>query len=203
MYTPMRARLLAGLVTTGALLAACGGDDEATSPSTTEAAVEADTRADVGSFDDADIQFLHGMIPHHEDAISMAELVEGRTERPELLRLSEAVIASQEPEVEQMELLLEEAGEPSDGADGGHDMSEMMGEADMGALEGLTGVEFDLAFIDAMTVHHEGAITDAEEVLESGENPQVRALAEEIIAAQQAEIDQMAAWKAAWAPDAT
>jgi uncharacterized protein (DUF305 family) len=60
---------------------------------------------------------------------------------------------------------------------------------------------FDLAFIEAMIPHHEGAIEMAEVALENSENEEIRVLAEEIIAAQRAEIEQMEAWREEWYPE--
>ena len=44
-----------------------------------------------------------------------------------------------------------------------------------------------------MIRHHEGAITMAETVLEAGTNPDVELLAQQIVVAQQAEIEQLRA----------
>lgn len=69
---------------------------------------------------------------------------------------------------------------------------------DLGPADG----QFDLRFIDAMIPHHEGAVVMAEAALENSQRPEIRALAEEIIAAQAVEIQQMRDWRAAWYPDA-
>lgn len=61
---------------------------------------------------------------------------------------------------------------------------------------------FDLRFIDGMVLHHQGAIAMAEQVLEKSERPELKQLAEEIIAAQQQEISQMQQWRQAWYPTA-
>jgi uncharacterized protein (DUF305 family) len=60
---------------------------------------------------------------------------------------------------------------------------------------------YDALFIDSMIVHHEGAVTMARQALQSAERPEIRRMAEEIIVAQQAEIERMRAWRAAWYPD--
>lgn len=66
----------------------------------------------------------------------------------------------------------------------------------------MTTMEFDLAFIDMMIAHHDGAIAMAKVALERGEHAEIRALAEEIVASQGKEIDQLRAWRAEWYPDA-
>jgi uncharacterized protein (DUF305 family)/uncharacterized cupredoxin-like copper-binding protein len=62
--------------------------------------------------------------------------------------------------------------------------------------------DFDLMFIDMMIVHHEGAIAMAEVALTEGEHQEIRDLASAIIESQQAESDQMTAWRDEWYPDA-
>ncbi len=65
-------------------------------------------------------------------------------------------------------------------------------------LEGKSGDAFDEAFIDEMTVHHQGAIDMANLVLETSERPELLKLAENIIKAQSAEITMMQEWKQTW-----
>lgn len=187
-----------------ALLAvACSGDTEqVTDPGDT--GVES---TEESTYNDADITFLQGMIPHHEQAVEMSELVPERTERTELEQLAEDIIASQEAEIAQMEQMLDDAGAstPDDmdmdmeGMDHGG-MSGMMTDEQMGRLVDLNGVEFDLMFLDMMIEHHEGAIESAEQLLDEGQNPQARELAEGIIPEQEAEVEQMTTWRQEWAP---
>jgi uncharacterized protein (DUF305 family) len=60
---------------------------------------------------------------------------------------------------------------------------------------------FDAQFIDAMIVHHEGAVTMAEEARAQATKEEIRTLADAILASQRAEIEQMKAWRKAWYPD--
>jgi uncharacterized protein (DUF305 family) len=60
--------------------------------------------------------------------------------------------------------------------------------------------EFDLLFLDMMIPHHESAIAMARVALERAEHVEIRTLAQDIIAGQSAEIDQMRAWRDAWYP---
>lgn len=60
---------------------------------------------------------------------------------------------------------------------------------------------YDAAFIDSMIVHHEGAVIMANQALEQAERPELLALANEIISAQEAEIAQMNDWRSAWYSD--
>ena len=68
-----------------------------------------------------------------------------------------------------------------------------------GADEGVTGEDFDRAFIDAMVPHHESAIAMARAAKEAGlSQPDLVRVADDILATQQGEIDQMKRWRAEW-----
>ncbi|MEG4529077.1 DUF305 domain-containing protein [Microcoleus sp. D2_18a_D3] len=75
-----------------------------------------------------------------------------------------------------------------------HDMSMDLGPAD---------ADYDLRFIDGMTVHHQGAVNMAKEVLNKSKRPEMKKLATDIIAAQNREINQMKEWRKAWYPKAS
>jgi uncharacterized protein (DUF305 family) len=62
--------------------------------------------------------------------------------------------------------------------------------------DGMMMEDADVAFACGMIAHHQGAIDMAEVLLEHGDDPQMRALAEEIIAAQGPEIERMTTWLA-------
>lgn len=61
--------------------------------------------------DEADKLFLELMIPHHQAAVPMAEAVLERTDRPEVERLADAIVASQRGEIEIMREMLQNRGE--------------------------------------------------------------------------------------------
>mgnify|MGYP001584118002 CR=1 FL=1 len=75
----------------------------------------------------------------------------------------------------------------------GHDMAMtgMVDGATMTKLESLKGAEFDTLWLKSMIGHHEGAIEMAKTELANGQNVDGKQLAQTIIDAQQAEIDQM------------
>jgi uncharacterized protein (DUF305 family) len=60
---------------------------------------------------------------------------------------------------------------------------------------------FDALFIDGMIPHHEGAVTMAQEALQNAERPEVKQLAQQIIDAQEREVEQMQAWRQQWYGD--
>jgi len=67
---------------------------------------------------------------------------------------------------------------------------------------GAADANYDLRFIDAMTVHHQGAVEMAKEAQQKSQRPQIKKLAEDIIKAQNKEINQMKQWRQAWYPKA-
>jgi uncharacterized protein (DUF305 family) len=75
----------------------------------------------------------------------------------------------------------------------GEDMPGMMAQEDMNGLKASTGAEFDQMFLTMMIEHHEGAIEMAETEQTEGQNPDAIALAKQIVADQQAEIQTMRA----------
>ena len=196
---------LAGLVLT-ATLAACA-DQSATPPAATtsptgtttalgtaSASASSDVAAD---HNDQDTTFAQMMIIHHEGAIEMSQLAIERAETPEVVALAERIAEAQGPEIDEMTAGLSTWGEdvsPDDhgGMDmGGMDMDGMSQEEMMAQLDAMSGAEFDQTFLEAMIAHHEGAVEMSEQQVAEGQNPDAVALAEKIIADQQAEITEM------------
>ncbi len=181
-----RTLALAGMgVALSLLLAACGST--AASPQGSAVAAAA-----------ADISFAQLMIPHHQQAVEMADLARGRASSPEVEQLAVQIKAAQDPEIQVMSDWLREWGAPLEMGDdhGSHDMggmtmSGMMTDEDMQALANATGSEFDRLWLQMMIAHHQGAISMADEVRAESTNADVTALAREVIAAQAAEIDTM------------
>ncbi|WP_304454719.1 DUF305 domain-containing protein [Nocardiopsis sp. YSL2] len=171
------------------VLTACGTAEDAAAPDTAE------SEGATAEFNDADVAFARQMIPHHEQAVEMAEMAESRA-GDEVRDLAEEIAAAQGPEIEQMTGLLESWGEPPmedmEGMEGTHgDMPGMMADEEMTGLEAAEGDEFDTHFLEMMILHHEGAITMAETEIEEGVNPEAQGLAQNIFDAQHAEIERM------------
>lgn len=147
---------------------------------------------------DADVEFATGMIPHHEQAVAMADLALEQG-GPEVETLAEEIQAAQGPEIETMTGWLESWGEEvpedtdhmeMDGMDHSG-MDGMMTPEQMEDLESAEGGEFDTLWLEMMIEHHEGAIAMSEDQVADGQNADAIGLAEDIAEAQQAEITQM------------
>ena len=142
------------------------------------------------SNNDADVAFAQRMIPHHAQAVEMADLVDGRTTNPEVVELATAVKKAQQPEIDTLTGWLEAWGEPLEAEHSGHDMAGMV---DTAALTGLTGADFDRAWLTAMIEHHRGALDMANQQLSAGSDDDVKQFAAHVFAAQTAEIGKMTA----------
>ena len=165
-----------------------------------------------GSSASLDQQYIDMMVPHHESAVAMAELATERSQRSELQEYAAAVIAAQSTEIAQlrswrMEWFGSEETPPMSAMPmlpgmsmdmPGHDMhgATMDMEQDIRDLENAS--DFDREFLEAMIVHHEMAV-EASEIVVAGEvRAEIKTLAEDVIADQRAEIQQMEAWLASW-----
>ena len=139
----------------------------------------------------SDVMFVQMMIPHHEQAVEMAELAPAAGASPEVRELAATIAAAQGPEIEQMEAMLDrwDVGQMMDHS--GHQMAGMVSDADMDRLRAASGAAFDRLFLELMIAHHEGAIDMAQDPLENGEDPELRRLLEAIVTAQTAEIAPM------------
>ncbi|MFF6788087.1 DUF305 domain-containing protein [Streptomyces filamentosus] len=184
-----RALALTGAVTAAALLlAACGNDepmkgmDHGGSP--------ASSSASAGDFNDADVMFAQMMIPHHQQALEMAKLADGRAEDADIKRIVAAVEKAQDPEIQKMKTWLKDWGKPeSAGMD--HGMTGMMSEQDMKDLAAVKGKDFDRKFAELMIAHHKGAVEMARQEQKNGGNTEAKALAGEVVRAQEAEIAEL------------
>ncbi len=180
-------------------LAACSGggstapDAASADPASTSAPAAGGTVDEMHN--DADTMFAQMMIVHHEGAIEMADLAVENADSEEVRSLAEGISAAQGPEIERMSSWLSAWGEemtPMAGMDhGGMDMDGMSQQEAMEELEGLSGSDFDRRFLELMIAHHEGAVEMAQTQLQDGENPEALALAEQIVADQEAEIAEM------------
>lgn len=181
-------RTLTALSVSGLVLAGCSSDHSMDAMDMTgDSASSSNMQA---SSNMSDIAFAQMMIPHHEQAVVMSGYALTNTDNPQVLALAQEILDAQGPEIEQMTAILDRFNSDM-GGHGGHTMAGMLTDQELDQLQNAKGPEFDQLFLSGMIAHHEGAIDMADDVLASGADVEVRALAEAIVSGQQAEIDYM------------
>jgi uncharacterized protein (DUF305 family) len=178
-------------------LAACGGGDDSGSAASSPS-VSAEASADAHNAQD--VSFAQGMIPHHQQAIEMAELADGRAASTQVKDLAARVEKAQGPEISTMTGWLKAwdekvpesmPGMDHSGMEGMDGMAGMMDGADMDKLKKASGKDFDSMFLTMMVEHHEGAVEMATTEKAKGEYKAATAMAGDIVTAQNAEISEM------------
>lgn len=147
-----------------------------------------------GDHNAADVTFATDMIPHHRQAVMMAELAESRSDNPDVLQLAAEIRDAQDPEIQTMSGWLEEWGEPvPDEMDAmsGMDMPGMASDQEMADMEAASGPGFDELFLESMVTHHTGAVQMAQAEQADGQYAEAVDLAERIEQSQSVEIETM------------
>ena len=155
-----------------------------------------------------DAHFIEQMIPHHEDAITMAKIAQVKAVHPELKQLADSIIKTQSFENEQMkewykqwfdrELPTGSAVMQRHGmmSGSGMHMGMLGNESDITNLE--NSENFDTAFLQQMIPHHQMAVMMASMLRNGTDRPEMKQLADSIINTQTNEIDKMREWLMLW-----
>lgn len=149
-------------------------------------------------YDDADVAFVTGMVPHHAQALEMARLAPQRAADPRVRALAERIAVGQGPEIEVMQAWLAQQGLPAASTDAGHGgghsahggMQGMASPVELTRLLAAQGGDFDRLFLQLMTRHHEGALRMAQQAV-GARHPVISELVEDVYATQSAEIRRM------------
>lgn len=167
----------------------------------------------------AEVRFLQGMIDHHQMALDMAQDCLQKAGTPAVVTLCQNVIEAQSAEISQMQAWLLDwygitytpmsmldmlemmdvmpaTGNMGHSMHGGHGAAEDMTDPPMmmGMMAGLNrldGTAYEVAWLEAMIDHHDDALHMSTRILRYAQHDALRALAEDIISAQTAEIDLM------------
>jgi uncharacterized protein (DUF305 family) len=187
----MKNTLMSAVVLAATLaLAGCSGSAE---PATPDTSAPAAGSGDQAAHNDADVMFAQMMIPHHEQAIEMADTVlakEGTS--PEVAQLADEVKEAQAPEMEKLGQWLDAWGAERTSDHAGHaGMSGMMSDEDLRALEEATAPQSDRLFLEQMIAHHRGAVEMAQTEVETGSDAGAVEMAQTIVDTQAAEIEAM------------
>ncbi len=163
---------------------------------------------DLGPADaEYDLRFIDAMIPHHEGALIMAQDLARKTQRPELQKLAKDIISAQTQEIAQMKQWRKDwySKAPSTPMAWHAEMKHMMEmkPEQLSAMRmdmdlGKADAEYDLRFLQAMVPHHQAAVVMGQDLAQKTKRPELKKLAKDIIASQQAEINQMQQWQKSW-----
>lgn len=179
-----------GTIVTWLALTACGTADEQT-----DGAGEPAGQQDVEEqYNEADAEYTTEMIQHHQQAVAMAEALQEKDDvDPDASDVAEDIETTQQAEIELMESWLESWGHQPDEGHEDHENSQggTLSQEGLESLEEADGQEASDLFLEQMIAHYEGAVTMAEEHMESGENPIALELSENLVAEHNAEISQM------------
>jgi uncharacterized protein (DUF305 family) len=149
------------------------------------------------SYTPSDVQFMQDMIPHHQQALVMAELAPARTNSLEILEIAGRIDASQNDEIAFMTQWLNQRGEDAVRSSDTHTHETMRGMATPAQIQELTdasGSDFDRQFLSLMIAHHEGAIEMVEELMDqpgSAYDPVLFEFTTDITKDQSKEIESM------------
>jgi uncharacterized protein (DUF305 family) len=188
--------LVSGAALSALVLAGCGSGSSTAASSTPAAKVSYGPAAS-GPHNDADITFVTDMLPHHTQAVEMADMALSRDTNAQVKALAVQIKGAQAPEISQMGGWLVGWGKkvPSTSDMGGHDMGGggggMMSASEMTSLDATSGSAFATRWLTDMVMHHEGAVAMAKTELAEGQSTDAKALATRIIASQSTEIDTM------------
>lgn len=151
----------------------------------------------INKSENASIDFLVGMIPHHESAISMAEsYLKYSEENEELKQIAENIIQLQKKEIEQMKSMIKDL-ETNGTKDAAKEESYLKEYNDMFSQHHMNHISSDSyssvseAFADGMIMHHQMAIDMSKAILNHSDDETIKKFAQDIIDVQEKEISQM------------
>jgi len=156
------------------------------------------------SVNQADVDFVSGMIAHHAQAVLMAGWAPANGASSAVRVLCERIVVSQRDEIALMQQWLRDHGQPVPAGDAAHDMMPgmdpsmlmpgMLTAEQLKELQAATGPEFDRLFLTNMIRHHEGAVTMVQRLVSTpgaARDNFIFKLASDINADQTTEIDRM------------
>lgn len=148
------------------------------------------------SYKGSDLAFAQMMIPHHEQAVEMANLALEKSTNEDVRAPATRIKNEQSPEIKMMKGWIS-SSDSSMETDMGMDdekssMGGMMSDDEMKALMNASPENFDSLFLKGMIAHHEGAVRMTKMIRDS-KNPTVRKFARAIVSAQTGEITEMKA----------
>ena len=196
MHLNKRYPALAGLGLVAVLsLSACGTDEAGSGASVATSSTSASTSESADAGQKGDVMFAQMMIPHHQQAVEMADQALQKDASPKVTELAQQIKAAQGPEIETMTKWLQKWKAPmtAEEGHGAHGGGGMMADGDMKDLSAASGPAFSEMWLTMMIEHHEGAVDMARDVLKTTNNPEVKEMAQAIVDGQNEEIATMKA----------
>jgi uncharacterized protein (DUF305 family) len=144
----------------------------------------------------ADVDFARGMIPHHQGAIDMAEIVLKFGKDASVKKLANEIIAAQKKEIAQMQAWLARNGSQPASAEAAA-ITKAFTDVNAKMHKDMTmsfTANADSDFMKGMIPHHEGAVEMAKVLLQFGKDAELRKLADDVIRTQNEEIALMNDW---------
>lgn len=141
-----------------------------------------------------EVRFVREMLQHHAQAVDLSTRVRERDTAPAVRMLALDILLSQQEQIGQMHGWLTLWNRPWGGPGMSEEHARGMGMAtpqEAARLDTLPPAQAEVAFLQLMVRHHRGALAMAEPALDTGVRPEVRALARQIVASQDAEIRTM------------
>ena len=183
------------------LVSGCGGGQNPGEESTGSPSLESPViTGNPAGYNSADITFATLMVKHHQQAIELAKLAGPRSANTELNSLADQIVATQQPEINILNVFLVQWDEnPDIRTDGGGEAPEatgasvpgMVDDATMARLESLTGPEFDKLWLESMVGQHQGGVAIANDEIADGANVDAVSVARTIVAGLDPQIAQM------------
>jgi uncharacterized protein (DUF305 family) len=171
-------------------------------PGTPSKTLPPSTTGTIPKISPADVDFMQGMVMHHQQAIEMTALIASHTENKDVRSLGARISASQDDEIKFMKRWLAARGESTSMAMEG--MAEMNGHGNamalmpgmltppqMTALRAASGAQFDRLFLTGMMQHHGGALIMVKQLFDApgaGQDADLFDFATDVDNTQRAEI---------------
>jgi uncharacterized protein (DUF305 family) len=198
---PVAGALTVLVVSAGCTPADSGREKSAVQTTSAAAASPATTSsADAEAHNNADVWFVRHMIPYHQQAMEVSDIVLAKHGvDPRVTELADQIKATHGPEIQQMQDWLDQWGNPPMPAMAAGDtqmpvqggMPGVLSQRELSALVEANGADASRLFLTQLIAHHEGAIALAHNEIEEGQHPPTVAMARSIASILQQRIDTM------------
>lgn len=195
--TSTRALAAAAAFTIGLTLAGCSTTNGSSSNTPTSDSSSSEPSSSAASHNDQDVKFTQQMLPHHQQAIEMSDmlLAKGSGVQADVVTLAKQIAAEQDPEITTMTGWLKSWDEPTEmpsmsGTDHSA-MSGMMSDSAMQDLQNASPQDAGKLYLEQMIQHHTSAVDMAKTEVTKGKNADTVAQAKSIVQSQTEQITQM------------